>query len=99
MRKLFSCSLVSLFIISVVLTTVFFIPKYGEYRNGNMKMYGGTGYYSIFTTSTEFNTLDQANVASDLKIDYGQWLIITFAESVVFLLPAILMRTNKKASS
>lgn len=95
-----------LFAASVILTTIIFIPKYGTYSDGNTKERTATGYYNLFQTNQTTTTnirlseysqnFETLNV--NLQIDYSQWLMITFVECFIFLLPAsLLYKSNKKA--
>ena len=96
-KKIASGIFMALFLSSVILITIFYIPKYGEYRSGNMKMRGATGYYNIFQTTATFSTIYNQKTSSDLQIDFSQWLILVVIESAVFLLPALLLKKDSKS--
>lgn len=110
-KKFFAWLLLAAYIVSVVITTVFFIPKYASYRDGNTKERTQSGYYQLWITQT--NVKDEATstqvtgkqnsdgswsysgtnptISLDLTIDYAQWLMITFVESMLLLLPSIIL--------
>jgi len=101
LAKTFSAIFFIAFIISVISTTIFFIPKYATYRDGNTKELMGSGYYNIAVSHKSFWLPtyvgnNHAYQKVDLQIDYGQWAIIAFAECAVLLLPAgILYKSNR----
>jgi len=85
-----------LFAVTIIYITIFHVPKYAEYRDGNTNQRIGTGYYNISDTyKSLFIPTDGgksgAFLDTDLQIDYQQWLMITFVEGVVLLLPAVLL--------
>jgi hypothetical protein len=107
MKRIISTVLFILFACSVILTTVFFVPKYGTYRDGNTKEIAANGYYRVWDLTAEVESSSGTFVYSDgssssskeidLTIDYGQWCMITFAECAVLLLPAaVLYKEIKK---
>jgi glycopeptide antibiotics resistance protein len=85
MKKLVFLPLI-LYICAVIFTTVFYVPKYAEYTKSTSKLKEYSGYYNLY--STYYNN-GLGNL--DLQIDFRQWIMITFAESVVFLLPFIVL--------
>jgi|GEM_PF-4030741 len=60
MKKKLSIIFFVLFAVSLIFTTIFFVPKYGEQRDGNIKVKATTGYYQIWMTTVEVNS-DQSD--------------------------------------
>ena len=99
MKKLVFVPLI-LYICAVIFTTVFFVPKYAEYVDLNTIQRISTGYYKlsdlslycIYNMHYPNGTVAKQNQEKlNLQIDYPQWGMITFAESVLFLLPFIIL--------
>jgi hypothetical protein len=100
-KKTIAILLYLLFAVSLIYTTFFHVPKYAEYRDSNTKEKIGTGYYNIlesyksFYVPTNINN-HSANKTLDLQIDYSQWLVITFVEGIILLLPAVVLYKSTK---
>jgi len=108
MKKTLSILLYLLFVISLIYTTFFHVPKFGEYTSGNSKLKAAIGYYNIAEVTKALVINDfiieltpserrlNSNKTLALEIDYQQWLIITFAECAIFLAPAIFLYKSSK---
>lgn len=84
-ENLLSLLFLSFYIISVILTTVLFVPKYGNTDN----YISSTKYYPI-TQNIAKEKVDRDILTLRLHIDIAQWSIIFVAETAIFLIPSIL---------
>jgi hypothetical protein len=103
MKKVIAILLYLLFIVSLIYTTFFHVPKYAEYRDGNTKERTATGFYNITetykwaaTSMLDNSTSRRYETNVDLQIDYPQWLIIMGVECLLLLLPAVILYTSVK---
>lgn len=104
MRKFFTYLFYILFAASVVIVSIFEVPKYAEYRDGNTKQRMNTGFYAVNQTTVRYR--DESYTGDiivypdgsqnndkelSLTVDYAQWGILVFTSAAVFLMPALLL--------
>jgi hypothetical protein len=92
MKKTLSILFYLLFVISLIYTTFFHVPKYGYDKTSRRTP---TTFYNINTTLGYIENTYPCLYAN-LQIDYGEWLIITFTECAIFLTPAIFLYKSSK---